>query len=60
MGRWHVRLLSPTNTVVFDDYQSDSYEDAFALAQTAYPGYTVQWAVREPDKYGVFRVPTLP
>lgn len=56
-GRWHVRLLSPTNVVEFADFQTDSIEDATALAEAAYPGYTVQWAVREPNKYGAWRLP---
>lgn len=57
-GRWHVRLMSPANVVEFADFFNlDSIEEAFAAAQTAYPGYTVEWAVHEPDRYGTWRLP---
>jgi hypothetical protein len=56
-GRWHVRLVSPTNVVIFDDFTASSLTDAFGQAAAAHPGYTIEWAVLEPNTYGVFANP---
>lgn len=58
-GRWHVRMLHPAKIVEFADFQASSIGEATAAAEAAYPGYTVEWTVREPDRYGVWRVPQL-
>lgn len=53
-GRWHVRLTSPAQVVIFDDFQATSEGDAFTQAEAKYPAYYVEWAVLEPNTYGVF------
>lgn len=58
-GRWHVRIEHPTGIVSFIDIHANSMEDAVTAAQADYPGYTIVWAVREPDKYGVWRRPLV-
>lgn len=56
-GRWHARLQHPAGLVTFDDFHADSIGTALALAEAAYPGYSIEWVVREPQRYGVFRSP---
>lgn len=53
-GRWHVRLTHPANIVVFEDVTAGSVDDAITQALALHPGFTVEWAVREPNRYGVF------
>lgn len=53
-GRWHVRLVSVANVVIFDFVYAASVDDALGQAEALHPGYHAEWAVRKPYRPGVF------
>jgi hypothetical protein len=52
--RWHVRLHTADNTIIFADLQASGIDDAVTQAEAANPGAVAEWAVLERDFYGIW------
>lgn len=62
-GRWHVKMRTPEGIVEFTDLvltnitsnQNPPATDvAMAEAQSQFPTNMIEWAIWEPDRYGVW------